>query len=165
MSSTGVAVVVSFAGAGADATTGSAVVVVAGLGAAAAVAVRGAAAAGFGEANGSEFTKRFRSLCALRATSQPDSRSKNPTPRVCLNRLFFSLTTYAPFKERYARTDERSLTHGGCRWACHAVNSPHMRQRGRRLSPSLSSLLHCGKGGSCKVGSVTEMPPRSQEPE
>jgi len=66
MRSTGVAVVVSFAGAGADATAGSAVV--AGLGGAAAVAVRGAAAAGFGEANGSEFTSRFRSLCALRAT-------------------------------------------------------------------------------------------------
>jgi len=129
MSSTGVAVVVSFAGAGADATAGSGVA--AGLGGAAAVALRGAEAAGFGEANGSEFTSRFKSLCALRATWQPDSRSKNPTPRVCLNRLLFFLTTFAPFQERCARTDERSVTHAGCRRACHAVNSPHARQRGR----------------------------------
>lgn len=150
------AVVVSFAGAGAAATAGSAGV--AGLGAVAAAAVRGAAAAGFDETNGSELTSRFKSLCALRATSQPDSRSKNPTPRVCLNRLFFSLTTFAPFQER-CRTDERSVTHGGCRRARHAVNSPHVRQRGRRLNPSLASLLHCGKGGSRKVRAVTEMPP------
>jgi hypothetical protein len=43
--------------------------------------------AGFCCAKGSEFTNRLRSFCALRATSQPDS-SNNPTPRVCLNRLF-----------------------------------------------------------------------------
>jgi hypothetical protein len=45
------------------ATAGSAMV-----GLVRAVAARGAAAAGFGEANGSEFTSRLKSLCALRAT-------------------------------------------------------------------------------------------------
>jgi len=120
--STGAVVVVPALFAGVAATTAGSVV----AGLAAALAVRGAVAAGFGEANGSEFTSRFKSLCALRATWQPDNNSNNPTPRVCLNRLFFSFTAFSPFRERCARTDERRVAHGGCRGKCHAVNSPQL---------------------------------------
>jgi len=78
------------------------------VGFAAAVVARGAGVAGFGEAMGLEFTNRFRSLCALRATWQPDNNSNNPIPRVCLTRLLPSFTTSSPFQDKWARTDERN---------------------------------------------------------
>ena len=176
MRSTGAAVVVSFDGVGADATAGSAGG--AGLGATdAVVAVRGAAVAGFDATNGSELTSRFRSLCALRATSQLDSRSKNPTPRVCLNRLFSSLTTVclsstgAP--ERMNEASRTTVADGSAARSTRRSSTPSTPNeakvlplccsaaRGSRKNLKGSQKSHLARGNQTNVQDVAEDTERS----
>src|SRR5262249_14110581 len=78
-------------GAAAAAAALAGLVLASGLVAAALGAGREVAAAVWrDELNGSEVVNRVRSFRAFRATSHPESSTRNsPTPRVCLNRLFF----------------------------------------------------------------------------